>query len=162
MARIVAYDLSLRSTGIAHLHSGILTLRTVKTNRKTVDLQEAVRVQSAEAVSILNLGTPDVVIIESGAMGAIRGKGYEELAALRWLILDHVRHYFGLEAVQISPSHLKKVITGNGRASKTEVQAVVNQIAEQKYWPVPANDDEADAAALILTYLADQEQPVLL
>jgi hypothetical protein len=107
---------------------------------------------------MFQLGRPDVVIIESGALGAIRGKGYEELGALRWLIRDHTRHYFGMEVVEISPSHLKKVVTGNGRAQKQEVELAVTEICTQKFWPEPKNNDEADAVGLIITYLKDSNQ----
>jgi crossover junction endodeoxyribonuclease RuvC len=156
MTNIYAFDLSLRSSGLAHLSAGLLSLRTVKTSSKETDLQDAVRVQASEASSSFKSGTPDVVIMESGALGAIRGKGYEELGALRWLIRDHVRHVYGMDVVEISPSHLKKVVTGNGRASKDEVMATVKALAELKFWPEPKNNDEADAAALIITYLRDK------
>lgn len=156
MGTIVGFDLSLRSSGIARLSSGILATRTVKTNRKTCDLQDAVRKQSHEAVHSLGPSVPDAVVMETGAYGAIRGQGYEELAALRWLIKDHVRHVYNFDVVGISPSHLKKSVTGNGRASKQEVMDAVLVECEKRFWPVPANDDEADAIGLILTYLADK------
>jgi crossover junction endodeoxyribonuclease RuvC len=158
MTNIYAFDMSLRSTGIAHLSAGLLSLRTVKTSGKgkdAVDLQDAVRVQAHEASSSFAAGEPTTIIMESGALGAIRGKGYEELGALRWLIRDHARHVFGLTVVEISPSHLKKVVTGNGRADKTEVEDAVRDVCVDKFWPQPANNDEADAAGLIITYLKD-------
>ena len=154
---IYSFDLSLRSTGMAHLGSGLLTLRTSKTKTGETDLQDAVRVQSRQAMNFMT-SQPDVVIIESGAMGAIRGKGYEELAALRWLVRDFVRHVLKFDVVEISPSHLKKQVTGNGRADKKEVQSAISDIAARKYWPEPANNDEADAAGLIVSYLKDTGQ----
>lgn len=155
-SHIYAFDLSLRSTGIAHLNSGRLALRTSKTDKQDTDLQDAVRKQSVEVLHTFKLGVPDVVIIESGALGAIRGKGYEELGALRWLVRDYVRHVYEFDVVEISPSHLKKVITGNGRAGKKDVVASMTKLAaEQEFWVPPRNDDEADASALIYTYLYD-------
>jgi Holliday junction resolvasome RuvABC endonuclease subunit len=157
MTNIFAYDLSLRSTGIAQLSGGLMSLSTSKTTKAQCDLQEAVRVQSGRAVQAITT-KPDVVIMESGALGAIRGQGYEELGALRWLIRDHARHQLGLKVVEITPSHLKKAVTGNGRADKAEVMAAVRRFATQKFWPQPANNDEADAAALVITYLMDTNQ----
>lgn len=155
MTNIYAFDLSLRSSGIAYLVDDTMALRTTKTDRKKLDLQEAVRVQAAVAVQVFTAGKPDVVIMESGALGAIRGQGYEELGALRWLIKDHMRHYFDMEVVQITPSHLKKTVTGNGRASKEEVWESVKLDCLARDWPEPRNNDEADAIALILTYEVD-------
>jgi hypothetical protein len=152
---IYAFDLSLRSTGIAHLSAGLLSLRTVKTSLKECDLQDAVRTQAYEATRSFMSGEPTTVIMESGALGAIRGKGYEELGALRWLIRDHSRHVFKMDVVEISPSHLKKVVTGDGRADKIRVMKEVAGICASKFWPLPANNDEADAAGLIITYLKD-------
>lgn len=155
MTEIYAFDLSLRSAGHARLGGGLLSLRTRKTTAKEADLQDAVRIQATAATQAFRMGKPDVVLMESGALGAIRGKGYEELGALRWLLKDHVRHVYKMDVIEISPSHLKKVVTGNGRADKREVMARVTELGALKYWPAPANDDEADAAGLIITYLMD-------
>jgi Holliday junction resolvasome RuvABC endonuclease subunit len=153
MTNIYAFDLSLRSTGVAYLQAGILSVRTLKT--QGCDLQDAVRVQAKQAVTCFNAAPPDVVIIESGALGATRYQGYEELGALRWLVRDHVRHSFDFEVIEISPSHLKKVVTGNGRASKQDVRKKVTELGALRYWPDPKNFDEADAIGLVITYLMD-------
>lgn len=137
------------------MQAGLLSLHTHKTTLKDCDLQDAVRAQASAAVKSITT-KPDIVLIEAGALGAIRGKGYEELGALRWLIRDHSRHTLGFDVVEITPSHLKKVVTGNGRASKQEVQDAVANFAIRKFWPKPKNNDEADATGLIITYLMDQ------
>jgi hypothetical protein len=155
MTNILAFDLSLRSSGFAQLSSGLMSLQTSRTFAKDCDLQDAVRNQAVAATRLFQGDRPDVVLMESGALGAIRGKGYEELGALRWLIRDHVRHVYGMAVVEITPSHLKKVVTGNGRAVKAEVEAAVREVCVKKFWPQPANNDEADAAGLIITYLKD-------
>src|SRR5487761_2302893 len=134
------------------LNSGIMTVLTSKTNRKTTDLQDAVGVQATRVFGPFQAGKPDVVIMESGALGAIRGQGYEELGALRWLVKDFVRSQYGFDVVQITPSHLKKAVTGNGRASKDDVWEAVKAECVKRHWPEPKNNDEADAIALILTW----------
>jgi crossover junction endodeoxyribonuclease RuvC len=54
--------------------------------------------------------------------------------------------------VQYSPSAVKSVVTGDGRASKAQVQAMVQLLLGLSTAPRPA--DAADAAALALCHLA--------
>jgi Holliday junction resolvasome RuvABC endonuclease subunit len=49
-------------------------------------------------------------------------------------------------------------VTGNGRAKKDEVLEAIVRICQDKFWPLPHNDDEADAIGLIVTYLKDTNQ----
>jgi crossover junction endodeoxyribonuclease RuvC len=54
--------------------------------------------------------------------------------------------------VQYSPSAVKSVVTGDGRADKSQVQAMVRLLLDLPDAPRPA--DAADAAALALCHLA--------
>jgi crossover junction endodeoxyribonuclease RuvC len=58
----------------------------------------------------------------------------------------------GREVEEIAPTSVKKMITGNGKATKQEVQDKVCEMLGVKK-SVFKNDDESDAAAVILSVL---------
>lgn len=58
----------------------------------------------------------------------------------------------GAAVVQYSPSAVKSVVAGDGRADKAQVQAMVQMLLGLSEPPKPA--DAADAAALALCHLA--------
>ena len=58
----------------------------------------------------------------------------------------------GALVVQYSPSAVKSVVAGDGRADKAQVQAMVQLLLNLPELPKPA--DAADAAALALCHLA--------
>jgi len=58
----------------------------------------------------------------------------------------------GIVVAQYSPSEVKSVVAGDGRADKTQVQTMVQSLLGLERPPRPA--DAADAAALALCHLA--------
>ncbi|TSA52689.1 MAG: crossover junction endodeoxyribonuclease RuvC [Actinobacteria bacterium] len=58
----------------------------------------------------------------------------------------------GIDVVQYSPSQVKNSVTGSGRATKLQVQKMVQQRLGLTSLPQPA--DAADAAAIALCHLA--------
>jgi len=58
----------------------------------------------------------------------------------------------GIQVAQYSPSEVKAVVAGDGRADKKQVQDMVQVLLELERPPRPA--DAADAAALALCHLA--------
>lgn len=58
----------------------------------------------------------------------------------------------GIQVAQYSPSEVKAVVTGDGRADKVQVQEMVQILLGLAELPKPA--DAADAAALALCHLA--------
>ena len=58
----------------------------------------------------------------------------------------------GMLVAQYSPSEVKAVVAGDGRADKKQVQAMVQMLLSLESPPRPA--DAADAAALALCHLA--------
>jgi crossover junction endodeoxyribonuclease RuvC len=65
----------------------------------------------------------------------------------------------GLHVVQYSPNEVKQAVTGDGRADKAQVQAMVQVLLSLPTLPQPA--DAADAAALALCHLARAGAEVL-
>ncbi len=62
----------------------------------------------------------------------------------------------GIVVSQYSPSEVKSVVTGDGRADKKQVQTMVQSLLGLAAPPRPA--DAADAAALALCHLAHDPQ----
>ena len=91
---------------------------------------------------------PDVVAIErvfsqqnvSTVMGTAQAGGVVALAAARRDIDVHFH----------TPSEVKAAVTGNGRADKAQVTAMVTRILELQAKPTPA--DAADALALAICH----------
>jgi crossover junction endodeoxyribonuclease RuvC len=104
----------------------------------------------AELRALLDEFVPVVVSVEriffqnnvKTAIGVAQASGLAlaEAAARRMVV------------VQYSPSAVKSVVTGDGRASKAQVQAMVQLLLGLSTAPRPA--DAADAAALALCHLA--------
>lgn len=68
--------------------------------------------------------------------------------------IEYVAAYFDVPISYYSPPHIKKQATGNGRASKEEVQKVV----KEKFNLEEVQKDEADAIATGLTHITHLEQ----
>lgn len=71
---------------------------------------------------------------------------YEQVGMLNWwLWMNHQTEWH-----EIYPSSVKKLITGNGRATKEDVRSALSTyVGEQQY----ACDDESDALAIALAFL---------
>jgi crossover junction endodeoxyribonuclease RuvC len=72
-------------------------------------------------------------------------KLYKTHGAVEMALHDH-------EIKELAPSSLKKLVTGNGRASKQDVQKKVCEILNIKQ-KVFANDDESDAVGVVIAML---------
>ncbi|HLS00321.1 MAG TPA: crossover junction endodeoxyribonuclease RuvC [Mycolicibacillus parakoreensis] len=91
---------------------------------------------------------PDVVAVErvfananaNTAMGTAQAAGVIALAAARRGVDVHFH----------TPSEVKAAVTGNGRADKAQVTAMVTRILELQQKPTPA--DAADALALAICH----------
>ncbi|UYZ15589.1 crossover junction endodeoxyribonuclease RuvC [Brevibacillus sp. WF146] len=74
-----------------------------------------------------------------------------------WSAVDRALARYGYEVTaNITPTTVKKTVTGNGKAEKAEVAAAVRRLlglAEDYRF---ATDDESDAAAVVLAWLIGQ------
>jgi crossover junction endodeoxyribonuclease RuvC len=97
----------------------------------------------------LALYTPDVVAVErvfakaniKGIMGTAQASAVPMLAAAR----------LGLPVALHTPTEIKAAVTGNGRADKAQVTAMVTRILRLDTPPKPA--DAADALALAICHV---------
>ena len=93
--------------------------------------------------------TPDAVAVErvfakaniKGIMGTAQASAVPMLAAAR----------LGLPLAMHTPSEVKAAVTGNGRADKAQVTAMVTRILKLQVAPTPA--DAADALALAICHV---------
>ena len=101
------------------------------------------------AQRLVSIDRPDVVAVErvfarsdvSTVMGTAQASGIAMLCAARR----------GLTVVMHTPSEVKAAVSGNGRADKAQVGAMVTRILRLDAAPKPA--DAADALALAITHI---------
>lgn len=140
--RIVGLDLSLTSTGM----SDGLDHRAVQTDA-SLCMEERLSNISGEVGAFTR--DADLAVIEGPAFSRV-GPGHEELAALRYMVrvgLWRRRVPFAL----VSPTSLKKFTTGNGKATKQQMQAAVQAAHGVDFSNVLVKDgryDRVDAFAL--------------
>ncbi len=127
----------------------VLSLGVIRTP-PTDPLPERLASLRAEMVALLEEFEPDVVAVEqvffqnnvrtAMSVGQASGLALCEAASR------------GCEVVQYTPNQVKGAVTGNGSASKMQVQKMVQARLKLTEMPKPA--DAADAAALALCHLA--------
>ncbi|MGH3476018.1 MAG: hypothetical protein ACRDQD_04185 [Nocardioidaceae bacterium] len=133
---VVAFDLSLTSTGVARADGTTARITSKLTGpARLVELREAVLL--ATSVPWAHL-----VVLEGLAYGVVRGNGahHSELAGLHAIVRVALWER-EVPVVEIPPASLKMVATGKGNASKEEV----HEAAIRRLGFTGANRDEADA-----------------
>ena len=151
--RVMGVDPGLTRCGIALVESGkgrSVTALDVDVVRTPTDMDLAQRLLAVYTAAChwLDVHQPDVVAIErvfaqnqvSTAMGTAQAGGVIALAAGQRDI--PVRFH--------TPSEVKAAVTGNGRADKAQVTAMVTRILQLQQKPTPA--DAADALALAICH----------
>jgi Holliday junction resolvasome RuvABC endonuclease subunit len=130
---VVAFDLSLVSTGVAH-HDGT-THRIISAQagpRRLGELRDAV-------TACATAPWADLVVLEGQSFGH-NGRGHAELAGLHALVRVALWER-EIVYVDVPPASLKTIATGRGNASKEEV----HDAAIKRLGYAGASRDEADA-----------------
>lgn len=155
--RLLAIDTSMSSPGVAIL--------TVKNYQATVQEVSHVKTTTANSHGLR------ADIIESWLtlfLAQHARKGFEEVIRedyagrtsasshpvfSAWSACDRALHKFRITftAQAITPTQVKKLVTGSGKAEKDEVEAAVRRITG--YEGPFATDDESDAVAIGLAHL---------
>ncbi|GGF88225.1 crossover junction endodeoxyribonuclease RuvC [Paenibacillus abyssi] len=159
-ARYLGLDLSL-SPGLAviDVKNRIPTLVYAGSVATSTDDNDAVRssvVESFVASNIYAYRPFDLVLREDFIAG--RNKRATQTIFNAWTAADRALHTYGYTVADVkpplSPTSVKKIITGNGRAEKPEVAEAVRKLlrlpAEYKF---AAGYDDSDAAAVVLAWL---------
>jgi crossover junction endodeoxyribonuclease RuvC len=152
--RVLGIDPGLTRCGVGVVEGEVgrpLRLIDVGVVRTSADLPVAERLLSIEQAldAWIEEHRPDVVAVErvfarsdvSTVMGTAQASGIAMVCAARR----------GLPVVLHTPSEVKAAVSGNGRADKAQVGAMVTRILRLDATPKPA--DAADALALAITHI---------
>ncbi len=106
----------------------------------------------------INEFSPDVVALEKLFFAKNQKTAIQVAEARGVVLLTAAEH--SLTVFEFSPLEIKMAITGNGRASKENMQQMVQTLLNLEQIPRP--DDAADGLAIALTYLhsADMLQAI--
>ncbi|MDI6911193.1 crossover junction endodeoxyribonuclease RuvC [Nocardioides sp.] len=152
--RVLGIDPGLTRCGMGVVEGSVgrpLTLVDVNVLRTSADLPVPERLVTIErgVEAWIEEHAPDAVAIErvfarsdvSTVMGTAQASGVAMVVAARR----------GLPIGLHTPSEVKAAVSGNGRADKAQVGAMVTRILRLDVTPKPA--DAADALALAITYI---------
>ena len=152
--RVLGIDPGLTRCGLGVVEGSVgrpLRLVDVNVIRTSADLPIPQRLVSIERAidAWIEEHRPDVVAIErvfarsdvSTVMGTAQASGIAMVCAARR----------GISVVMHTPSEVKAAVSGNGRADKAQVGAMVARILRLESTPKPA--DAADALALAITHI---------
>ena len=152
--RVLGIDPGLTRCGLGVVEGSVgrpLTLVDVNVIRTSSDLPVPERLVTIErgVDAWLDEQRPDAVAVErvfarsdvSTVMGTAQASGIAMVCAARR----------GLPIALHTPSEVKAAVSGNGRADKTQVGAMVARILRLEAVPRPA--DAADALALAITHI---------
>ena len=154
MMRVLGIDPGLTRCGMGVVEGQVgrpLTLVDVNVLRTSSDLPVAQRLVTIEkgVDAWLDEHLPDAVAVErvfarsdvSTVMGTAQASGIAMVCAARR----------GLPVALHTPSEVKAAVSGNGRADKAQIGAMVTRLLRLAVQPKPA--DAADALALAITHI---------
>lgn len=141
--KILGIDPSLTSTGLCALEDGeVVWTHTIK----TYDLRGTARLRYIQGRIrwALYLQQPDLVVMEDYAMG-IKGGRVFSIGEMGGAIKMQIT-ILEIDAYLVSPSSMKKFVTGKGNATKTQIHDALLMA-----WDIGIEqEDEADACGLAL------------
>jgi Holliday junction resolvasome RuvABC endonuclease subunit len=131
--RVLGVDLSLTSTGLAHVHG---TAETIEPDAEGHQRVEAIVAAVTEALS----EGPELVVIERSVIIPNHISSAREIIELGGIVRWELWRA-GITYLDVSPSTVKKYATGNGKADKLRVI----RAAEHRLGYEGDSSDEADA-----------------
>jgi crossover junction endodeoxyribonuclease RuvC len=125
------------------LHIGVIT------TDPDLPMPQRLLLVEAEIESLVALHNPDVVAVERvfSQHNVRSAMGTAQAAAMGFLVA--ARH--GITVVTHTPTEVKAAVTGNGRADKAQVTAMVTRLLQLPAPPKPA--DAADAVAIAVCHV---------
>lgn len=164
-SRYLGLDLSLRSPGFADIAVKKRVPSLVRATHFKTDASET-RVLSYESIEAYTLlfireqtraGTNPYAGIIRETWPPARNYENNDKVHGAWSAVDRAlaRYDWTVDA-HLSPSSVKKQVTGNGGAKKDEVAAAVRRILRLPDDYVFATDDESDACAVVLAWLIQE------
>lgn len=151
-------DLSLTSPGFAVISVTDRAPSLVATSVIKTEASEAqplrYEVIEAHALLFFRQHTPTAAIVRE-VWPPSRNYAQNDKVHGAWSAVDRALHTLGLAVTEsLTPSTVKKTVTGNGKAEKPEVAAAVRRILRLgDDYKFAAGYDDSDAAAVCLAYL---------
>jgi crossover junction endodeoxyribonuclease RuvC len=151
--KILGIDPGLQVCGYACLQTNISKDKEVLSEagvfRTDADSSIEIRLEqiAADTALILERFKPDIVAVEQLYSHYTHPRTSILMAHARGVILQNCSHV-GIEIRSFSATRIKKSITGNGRASKHQIQKAVQTLLSLPRAPEP--NDVADAIAVAL------------
>ena len=156
--RILGIDPGLGTTGYGLIESAsfkVIEAGIIRT-RAGIPIQGRIKKIFDEISGIVEEYRPGVLVLEKIY------SHYKHPATA--ILMGHARAMaclvcgrFNIELVNYPSTRIKKVITGNGHASKTQVQRMVQELLKLKKAPEPV--DVSDALAMAITYCFTKKNP---
>jgi crossover junction endodeoxyribonuclease RuvC len=155
--RVLGLDLSLTSPGFAVIEVKKGKPRLIKTANFTTDsgTSQALRYEEIEAFTLLFIrDNKPFDVIAREVWPPARNYAQNNKIHGAWSAVERALSRYGYEVGEhLTPSNVKKVVTGNGTAKKPEVaEAVRNILALDEDYKFDT-DDCSDACAIALAYL---------
>lgn len=155
--RVLGLDLSLTSPGFAviEVKSGKPALIKTANFTTTSDTQQALRYEEIEAFTLLFIrDNKPFDVIAREIWPPSRNYAQNNKIHGSWAAVERALSRYGYEVSEhLTPSNVKKTVTGNGAAKKPEVAEHVRKILglgeDYKF----DSDDHSDAAGIALAYL---------
>lgn len=146
MPIVVGLDLSLTATGYAGPDGTRLFTSTGHkgdTVRQRCDRLTGLAARINDAIESANPAgaPPDLVVIEAPAFSRNVGSMHDR-SGLWWLVIAMLTDY--VDVVEVTPTALKKYVTGKGVATKPDMRMAIFK----RFGVDIADDNEADAFAL--------------
>jgi len=126
----------------------LLQCGVISTSAKT-PTWERLKTIREDLMQLLEAFKPEVAVVELVYFSK-NVKTAIVVAQARGVILETLAAFGIKEITEFTPTHLKQVLFGNGKASKQEIQMMVSQALNLPGLIRP--DDAADATALALAY----------
>jgi crossover junction endodeoxyribonuclease RuvC len=142
--RVVGIDASLTGSGIASTAGWCTTIGAPGVTTLPV-AERADAIKTLAAKILLELGTPDLVLIE-GPSYSSKGGGGHERSGLWWWIVERVASWETTAIAEVPPSLVKKYATGKGQAKKEQM---VDAVARRFPWfETKGDNNQVDAVVL--------------
>lgn len=155
--RVLGLDLSLTSPGFAIIEVKNGKPLLVKTANFTTDsaTNQALRYEEIEAFTLLFIReNKPFDVIAREIWPPSRNYAQNNKIHGAWAAVERALSRYGYEVGEhLTPSNVKKTVTGNGNAKKPEVAVAVRNILKLGEDYEFDSDDHSDAAAISLAYL---------
>lgn len=158
--RVIGIDPGTATTGFAIIDSSNKKLELIDygviTTKSTMSLPERLLIINNDISSILDKYKPDCFVIEKLFFTTNQKTAISVSEARGVLLLTASINKINI--IEFTPLQIKSIITGYGKASKSQIQNAVKKRLNLAVIPKP--DDAADAIAIALAYLQNIGQMV--